>query len=154
MAKYEARGNVPEGKVQRKFYFPEVLADILRIEAAKRNESQSSIVERALRKELGLMIDRDAVTAVRMTPDEAWEGFVGSQGVDEFLAIARDRGQTTPEDAVAAYLDESYEDLVRDIANPISRDALEDLLLRYIEANMPTIDAVDEHGWGIYAPAE
>ena len=55
MAKYEARGNVPEGKVQRKFYIAEELADLLRIEAAKRNESQSAIAERALRKELGLM---------------------------------------------------------------------------------------------------
>lgn len=59
MAKYEARGNVPEGKVQRKFYIAEELADALRIEAAKRNESQSAIVERAIRKELG--IDEHAV---------------------------------------------------------------------------------------------
>ena len=54
MAKYEARGNTPAGKVQRKFYLPEALADALRIEAAKRNESQSAIVERAIRKELGI----------------------------------------------------------------------------------------------------
>ena len=60
MAKYEARGNVPEGKVQRKFYIPKTLADILRIEAAKRNESQSAIVERAIRKELGEDADKQA----------------------------------------------------------------------------------------------
>ena len=41
-------------KVQRKFYITKTLADILRIEAAKRNESQSAIVERAVRKELGI----------------------------------------------------------------------------------------------------
>ena len=76
-----------------------------------------------------------------MTPGEAWEGFVGSQDVDEFLAISRDKGHHTPEAAVAAYLDESYEDLVRDIEHPISRDALEELLLRYIEMNLPSIDA-------------
>ena len=46
---------VPEGKVQRKFYITKTLADILRIEAARRNESQSAIVERALRRELGIM---------------------------------------------------------------------------------------------------
>ena len=68
-----------------------------------------------------------------ITPAEAWEGFVGSQEVEEFLAISRDKGYNTPEAAVAAYLDESYEDLVQDIEHPISRDALEELLLRYIE---------------------
>lgn len=41
-------------KVQRKFYIAKTLADALRIEAARRNESQSSIVERALRRELGI----------------------------------------------------------------------------------------------------
>lgn len=46
---------VPEGKVQRKFYITKTLADALRIEAAKRNESQSAIVERALRKELDMV---------------------------------------------------------------------------------------------------
>ena len=47
-------------KVQRKFYIPKTLADILRIEAAKRNESQSAIVERAIRKELGEDADKQA----------------------------------------------------------------------------------------------
>src|SRR5690606_30261082 len=61
MAKYPARGNVPTGKVQRKFYIAEELADALRIEAAKRNESQSAIVERALRRELGIMDRRMTV---------------------------------------------------------------------------------------------
>lgn len=61
MAKYPARGNVPTGKVQRKFYIAEELADLLRIEAAKRNESQSAIVERALRRELGIMDRRMTV---------------------------------------------------------------------------------------------
>lgn len=50
----KGRGNIPAGKVQRAFYLPTELADTLRIEAAKRNESQSSIVEKALRRELGM----------------------------------------------------------------------------------------------------
>lgn len=57
MAKYAARGNVPTGKVQRAFYLSTELADELRIEAAKQNESQSSIVEKALRRELGMMAE-------------------------------------------------------------------------------------------------
>lgn len=51
----KGRGNIPAGKVQRAFYLPTELADTLRIEAAKRNESQSSIVEKALRRELGMV---------------------------------------------------------------------------------------------------
>ena len=48
-------------KVQRKFYIAKTLADALRIEAAKRNESQSAIVERALRRELSIMDRRMTV---------------------------------------------------------------------------------------------
>lgn len=54
MSTHAARGNIPAGKVQRAFYLSRALADALRIEAAKRNESQSAIVERAIRKELGI----------------------------------------------------------------------------------------------------
>jgi len=51
----KGRGNIPIGKVQRALYLTAELADALRIEAAKRNESQSAIVERALRKELNML---------------------------------------------------------------------------------------------------
>lgn len=72
MAKYEARGNVPPGKVQRAFYLSRELADILRIEAAKRNVSQSAIVETALRRELG--VTRADEIATRMGGDGTiWE---------------------------------------------------------------------------------
>lgn len=71
-----------------------------------------------------------------MTPEDAWQGFIGSQSVQEFLEISRERGYHTPEEAVAAYLDESYGDLTADIEDPISRDELESLLLRYIERTL------------------
>jgi len=87
MAKYEARGNVPEGKVQRKFYIAEELADILRIEAAKRNESQSAIVERALRKELGMVrkIDIAVIECGEGWMDRltGWEMYVADDATDE-----------------------------------------------------------------------
>ena len=59
------RGNIPPGKVQRAFYISKELADSLRIEAAKRNVSQSAIVERALRRELSEMAqDRTALVEI------------------------------------------------------------------------------------------
>jgi len=87
MAKYEARGNVPKGKVQRKFYIAEELADILRIEAAKRNESQSAIVERALRKELGMVrkIDIAVIECGEGWMDRlnGWEMYVADDATDD-----------------------------------------------------------------------
>jgi len=78
MAKHPARGNVPPGTVQRKFYLSEALADALRIEAAKRNVSQSAIVERALRRELSEMAqDRTALVEIAVRAEavetEWWE---------------------------------------------------------------------------------
>src|SRR5690606_21299062 len=79
MAKYPARGNVPTGKVQRKFYIAEELADLLRIEAAKRNESQSSIVERALRRELGMTVQGAADTINHLRVRAAESGLTASE---------------------------------------------------------------------------
>src|SRR5690606_2210907 len=43
------------GKVQRSFYLPHDVVEALRTAAFERRESQSEIVEKALRRELGLM---------------------------------------------------------------------------------------------------
>jgi len=50
-----ARGNAVAGKVQRSFYLPHDVVEALRTEAFERRVSQSEIVEKALRKELGMV---------------------------------------------------------------------------------------------------
>ena len=50
-----AHGNKVAGKTQRSFYLPHDVVEALRTAAFERRESQSEIVEKALRKELGLM---------------------------------------------------------------------------------------------------
>src|SRR5690606_37885187 len=85
MAKHPARGNVPQGTVQRKFYLSEALADALRIEAAKRNVSQSAIVERALKKELAQEL--------------AQHGRHMAQKINEYRVIYSDH-QGTPHEAI------------------------------------------------------
>lgn len=76
-----ARGNKVEGKAQRSFYLPHDVVEALRTEAFERRVSQSEIVEKALRKELGVVdrisvinpwtgvwrhIDRSEITAERL----------------------------------------------------------------------------------------
>lgn len=71
----------------------------------------------------------------RLTPADAWDGFVGDQSLAEFMHLSLAAGHDTPEAAVAAYLDESYDDLTRDIQDPISREELETLLVEYLTEN-------------------
>lgn len=76
-----AHGNRVEGKVQRSFYLPHDVVEALRTAAFERRVSQSKIVEKALRKELGVVdrisvinpwtgvwrhIDRSEITAERL----------------------------------------------------------------------------------------
>src|SRR5690606_10307126 len=76
-----ARGNAVAGKAQRSFYLPHDVVEALRTEAFERRESPREIVERALRKELGVVdrisvinpwtgawkhIDRSEITAERL----------------------------------------------------------------------------------------
>lgn len=140
MAKYEARGNVSPGKVQRAFYLSRELADILRIEAAKRNESQSAIVERALKKELAQEL--------------AQHGRHMAQKINEYRVIYSDH-QGTPHEAVQLPWS-----VVRSILGREHRGTAEDdavLIERLLESGAPewVRDAegwVDEHGWGLIGP--
>lgn len=76
-----ARGNQVAGKAQRSFYLPHDVVEALRTAAFERRVSQSEIVEKALRKELGVVdrisvinpwtgvwkhIDRSEITAERL----------------------------------------------------------------------------------------
>lgn len=104
MAKYPARGNVPAGKVQRAFYLPEELANALRIEAAKRNENQSSIVEKALRRELGMMVEVRSMTEEQLQMEvigKAWDaqGMLGLDWIDRYPVVD---GEGIITDVVAA----------------------------------------------------
>src|SRR5690606_33478016 len=65
-----------------------------------------------------------SIMTTRLTPADAWEGFVGDQSLAEFMHLSLAAGHDTPEAAVAAYLDDSYDDLTRDIQDPISREEL------------------------------
>ena len=76
-----AHGNKVAGKTQRSFYLSHDVVEALRTAAFERRESQSEIVEKALRKEFGVVdrisvinpwtgvwrhIDRSEVTAERL----------------------------------------------------------------------------------------
>src|SRR5690606_25742926 len=140
MAKYEARGNVPEGKVQRKFYIAEELADLLRIEAAKRNESQSAIVERALKKELAQELAQHG--RGRLTHM--------AQKINEYRVIYSDH-QGTPHEAIQLPWGVVRGILGRDHDGSAEDDARLIEALREMGAPEWIDDAegwVDDHGWG------
>jgi len=127
-------------KVQRKFYLPEALADILRIEAAKRNESQSAIVERALRKELEHH-GRGGLTNMARTIDEYRTTYTNSQG-QAYEAIQ------LPWDVVRGLLGRDHDGSAEDDARLIEA-------LREMGAPEWIDDAegwVDGHGWGLIGP--
>ena|SRR5690606_1523778 len=126
-------------KVQRKFYLPEALADILRIEAAKRNESQSAIVERALRKELEHH-GRGRLTHM-------------AQKINEYRVIYNHQG--TPHEAIQLPWDVVLGILGRDHDGSAEDDARLIEALREMGAPEWIDDAegwVDEHGWGLIGP--
>ena len=81
--------------------------------------------------------------ATRLTPADAWQGFVGDQSLAEFMHLSLAAGHDTPEAAVAAYLDESYDDLTRDIQDPISREELETLLVEYLHEHWRVDDVAE-----------
>lgn len=71
-----------------------------------------------------------------MTPAEAWEGFVGSQTVKEFLEVSHAKGFTTIDAAVAAYI----KDIPVMFDRTYSRGELytiEACLRAYIRKNLP-----------------
>jgi len=127
-------------KVQRKFYLPEALADILRIEAAKRNESQSAIVERALRKELEHH-GRGRLTNMARTIDEYRTTYTNSQG-QAYEAVQ------LPWSVVRSILGREHRGTAED-------DAV--LIERLLESGAPewvrTAEGwADEYGWGLIGP--
>lgn len=82
-----ARGNQVAGKVQRSFYLPHDVVEALRTAAFERRESQSEIVERALRKELGLMTTAERI-AERFAIGSQWELEDGTRLIDVLEAEA------------------------------------------------------------------
>lgn len=76
-----ARGNQVAGKVQRSFYLPHDVVEALRTAAFERRVSQSEIVEKALRKELGLMTTAERI-AERFEVGNRWELEDGTRLLD------------------------------------------------------------------------
>lgn len=69
-----------------------------------------------------------------LTPGKAWEGYVGSQTPAEFMELSRERGHTSIEAAVDAYLQESafmFTHLSREERNEARR-----LLIEYIRSSL------------------
>jgi len=76
-----AHGNRVEGKVQRSFYLPHDVVEALRTAAFERRVSQSEIVEKALRKELGVMTTAERI-AERFEIGSRWELEDGTRLID------------------------------------------------------------------------
>ena len=130
---------VPEGKVQRKFYITKALADALRIEAARRSESQSAIVEMALREELA-QHGRGRLTHMAR--------------IDEYRVIYSDH-QGTPHEAIQLPWDVVRGILGRDHDSSGEDDARLIKALREMGAPEWIDDAEgwnDEYGWGLIGP--
>ena len=82
-----AHGNKVAGKTQRSFYLSHDVVEALRTAAFERRESQSEIVEKALRKELGLM-KKVEIAVIEcgegwMSPLTGWETYVADGATDE-----------------------------------------------------------------------
>src|SRR5690606_38263378 len=82
-----ARGHGVAGKVQRSFCLPHDVVEALRTEAFERRVSQSEIVEKALRKELGLM-KKVEIAVIEcgngwMSPLTGWATYVADDATDE-----------------------------------------------------------------------
>lgn len=81
-----AHGNKVAGKTQRSFYLSHDVVEALRTAAFERRESQSEIVEKALRKELGLM-KKVEIAVIEcgngwMSPLTGWETYVADDATD------------------------------------------------------------------------
>lgn len=82
-----AHGNKVAGKTQRSFYLSHDVVEALRTAAFERRESQSEIVEKALRKELGLM-KKVEIAVIEcgngwMSPLTGWETYVADDATDD-----------------------------------------------------------------------
>jgi hypothetical protein len=71
----------------------------------------------------------------RMTPAQAWEGFVGSQTVADFMAYSRRNGRTTPAEAVTAYVADLSRMFPAENITADDQATIAPLLIAYIEAN-------------------
>src|SRR5690606_20606087 len=82
-----AHGNKVAGKMQRSFYLSHDVVEALRTAAFERRESQSEIVEKALRKELGLMKKVEIVVIECgegwMDRRTGWATHVADDAIDE-----------------------------------------------------------------------
>src|SRR5690606_11653248 len=125
-------GYIP-GKSKMTVYIDPLVHRALRIEAAKRNESQSATVERALRKEMAQEM---------------------AQKINEYRVIYSDH-QGTPHEAIQLPWDVVRGILGRDHDGSGEDDARLIEALREMGAPEWIDDAegwVDDHGWGLIGP--